>query len=132
MAFATASGASPMNDMNITPLVDVMLVLLIIFMVAAPTLSQRLPLELPQPVPDATPPPDPVTLRIGVDGSLSLNGLPLPAWALDAALRTQAAESPQPVLAIHTQAEAHYGHMASALAAAKRAGIVRMGITELD
>lgn len=132
MAFAAAASSGPMNDMNITPLVDVMLVLLIIFMVAAPTLAQRLPLELPQPGPVVEPPPEPVTLHIAADGSLSMNGAPLPAWALDAALRAQAAETPQRVLAIHTQAEADYGHMASALAAARRAGVARIGIAELD
>lgn len=49
---------------NITPLVDVLLVLLIIFMVAAPVVTHRIDLDLPRPTPDATPPPQ--TIRLGV------------------------------------------------------------------
>ena len=77
MAFSSGSGGgnnAPMGDINVTPLVDVMLVLLIIFMVTAPMLSYQIDIDLPQPsnnVPDEPiDPPKPIRLRIDDTGTL--------------------------------------------------------------
>ena len=69
MAFSSNSAAgAPMADINVTPLVDVMLVLLIIFMVTAPILSYPIDIDLPQrvlnPPPETKVPPEPIRLRI--------------------------------------------------------------------
>ena len=62
MAFSSNSGGGPMADINVTPLVDVMLVLLIIFMITAPLMTHKIRIDLPQANPNVidTPQPDPI------------------------------------------------------------------------
>ena len=78
MAFSSnSSGGGPMADINVTPLVDVMLVLLIIFMVAAPLATVSIKVDLPPatpPPPDAEKPKEPVYISIGDNGVLNLSG----------------------------------------------------------
>jgi biopolymer transport protein ExbD len=80
MAFSSNSSGGPMADINVTPLVDVMLVLLIIFMVTAPALSYPIQVDLPQPStnPPPTPkdPPEPIRIRIDAAGTVLWNGSP--------------------------------------------------------
>ena len=82
MAFASNSGSGPMADMNVTPLVDVMLVLLIIFMVTAPILSYPIDIDLPQPTlnppPQTVDPPPPIKLRIDQTGTVFWNDSSIP------------------------------------------------------
>ncbi|MHB1284543.1 MAG: biopolymer transporter ExbD, partial [Metallibacterium scheffleri] len=82
MAFSSKSGgsSSPMSEINVTPLVDVMLVLLIIFMITAPLLTHRIRIDLPQPNRNVQPPlnpPEPIKLQIRADGSIFWNSLPV-------------------------------------------------------
>ena len=75
MAFASGGGgSSAMSDINVTPLVDVLLVLLIIFLVTAPALSYEIEIDLPQPSRqqpvNPVDPPQPIRLRIDSDGTL--------------------------------------------------------------
>ena len=94
MAFASNSGAGPMADINVTPLVDVMLVLLIIFMVTAPALSYQIQVDLPQrtsnPPPPPKDPPEPIRLRIEAGGTVTWNNTPIPLSTLQAALEVEA------------------------------------------
>ena len=86
MAFTSNSGG-PMADINVTPLVDVMLCLLIIFMVTVPPLSYPIQVDLPQPTNSPPPPgtpPDPIRIRIDAGGSVSWNGSPTPLTTLPA------------------------------------------------
>jgi len=83
MAFSSNSAAgAPMADINVTPLVDVMLVLLIIFMVTAPILSYPIDIDLPQrvlnPPPETKVPPEPIRLRIDQAGQVFWNDSPAP------------------------------------------------------
>ena len=74
MAFTSNSGGGPMADINVTPLVDVMLVLLIIFMVTVPPLSYPIQVDLPQPSnvpPPPSNPPPAIRIRIDAGGSVS-------------------------------------------------------------
>jgi len=127
MAFRVQEQNRSMVDMNITPLVDVMLVLLIIFMLAAPMVSKTMELDLPQAGPDTPPPPgDAVTLHIDAQGGLTLDGQILSRQVLDAALRVAATGESARMLKIETDDEASYERVADVLATARRAGVERI------
>ncbi len=130
MAFAAQARNGTISEMNITPLVDVMLVLLIIFMVATPMLSRTLTLDLPSVTPDPLPPPptEPIALQIRADGSLSWDGIPMPMLAIDAAMRTEAGREKPAVLQIEADPDAAYERVADVMARARRAGLERIAL----
>ncbi len=119
MAFASSSGGGPMADINVTPLVDVMLVLLIIFMVTVPALSYQIQVDLPQPSNSPPPPgnpPEPIRIRIDAGGTVTWNGSPTPLSTLQSQFDVEGArgETPtgtidatkQPAIEIETDPEA--------------------------
>ena len=112
-------------QINITPLVDVLLVLLVIFMVATPALTGRLDLRIPQPTPTPqnSAPPPPVQLRVGSDGAYPLDGVVLARAELTPALEELARRSPRAVLQVAADADADYQGFAWALAEAERSGL---------
>ncbi len=134
MAFTTGGGGSSMSDMNVTPLVDVMLVLLIIFMVTAPVASHNIQIDLPQPTrnppPQPVDPPEPIRLRIDAGGALYWNNSPLPQSALEPSLRVESIRDPQPMLEIETNADAQYQNLAAVLALAKNSGMKKIGFVD--
>ncbi len=135
MAFsATASPERALSQINVTPLVDVMLVLLIIFMVTTPILSRPIPFELPQASPPdrVTPPPevDPLQLQIAADGMVWWSGAPLSEAALITLLRTEAARNPQPELRIEAHVDSQYQNFAQLVANARNAGMSRIGMMQ--
>jgi len=136
MAFASNSGSGPMADINVTPLVDVMLVLLIIFMVTAPPLSYQIQVDLPQPstTPPPTPvdPPEPIRIRIDAGGTLTWNGSPTPLSTLQSQFDVEG-ERPlaqQPVLEIETDKDAEYQTLAKVLSRAKNANLLKISFVE--
>ena len=131
MAFAAARPESDtMADMNITPLVDVMLVLLIIFMVTAPLLDYRLDLRLPQSTPETPPPGVELTLSVEPGDLFSLDGVALGPVQVEAALAQWQRDQPEGVLKIVVNPEADYQSAATAMATAQRAGVVNFGLVE--
>ena len=136
MAFSSNSAAgAPMADINVTPLVDVMLVLLIIFMVTAPILSYPIDIDLPQR--SATPPPpgnppDPIKLRIDAAGQVFWNDSPTPTSALRNMMESEVERDPnnQPTLEIDTNDEADYGILAKVLATARNANMQKIGFVK--
>ena len=130
MAFSSGSSGGPMADINVTPLVDVMLVLLIIFMITAPMLSHKIKIDLPQPNPNVVNPenpPDPVRLQIRQDGSLYWNDTPVDELGLKAQIAVIAQQSNQPELQIDADDAAQYEVVARVLSDAKDAGMVHVG-----
>lgn len=109
---------------NITPLVDVMLVLLVIFMVTMPIRSDALTLDLPTSTPPQPPipKPEPVQLQVQADGSVLLDGVRVELAVLTAELRAQRAQAPDAVLSLDSNGDAEYRAFAQALAAARNAG----------
>ena len=136
MAFSSGNSAGPMADINVTPLVDVMLVLLIIFMVTMPIQSVPVDVDLPQktlnPPPQPKDPPDPISLRIDAAGQVFWNNTPTPVNALQTMMRTEVERDPtnQPTLEIETSDDADYGVLAKVLASAKNAEMVKIGFVQ--
>jgi biopolymer transport protein ExbD len=136
MAFSSNAGEGPMADINIIPLADVMLVLLIIFMVTAPQLSYPIDIDLPQrslnPPPTTVDPPEPIRLRIDSAGQVFWNDSPTPVTALRSMMETEVQRdvNNQPTLEIDVNAEADYGILAKVLAAAKNAQMVKIGFVK--
>jgi len=136
MAFSTDSGGGAMADINVTPLVDVMLVLLIIFMVTAPIQTYPIDVTLPQPTLNPPPvlrePPPPVRLRIDAGGQVFWNDSPQPLSVLPSLMReaVQADPTNQPTLEIDTNADADYGTLARVLAHAKNAQMEKIGFVQ--
>ncbi|GGZ64297.1 biopolymer transport protein exbD2 [Lysobacter xinjiangensis] len=112
-----------MAEMNVTPLVDVMLVMLVIFMIAAPAITKTLPMNLP--IPSETPPEPPprAELRVDSNGGFVLDGRVLNEAGLQAALDDIARRDPTTVLNVSAAAEAEYQGFATALAAAQGSGL---------
>lgn len=131
MAFTAARTASDtMSEMNITPLVDVMLVLLVIFMVTAPLMDFRIPMGLSQPDRNPPPPSEQVVLAVERGDLFRLAGDPVTAQALPAALKAIGDAQPGFVLRIEIDPEADYQSAASALAAVERSGIEKYGLAD--
>ena len=123
----SAQGA--MAGINITPLVDVMLVLLVIFMVTMPIRSESLRMTLPGVTPEEPKhQPEPVQLLVQADGSALLDGVRVELADLTTELRAQHAQAPEAVLALDGSGEAEYRAFAYALAAARNAGFAEIAI----
>ena len=133
MAFGTQDETDEvMNEINMTPMVDVMLVLLIIFIITVPVLQHSVNIDLPR----ATSTPQqarPETIRLAVDarGQYWWNDLQLAEKDLAPRLQAEAARTPQPELHIRGDKAARYEFVAQAMAAAQQAGLRKIGfITE--
>ena len=136
MAFSSGSGKGPMADINVTPLVDVMLVLLIIFIVTAPIMTYPIDVALPQrvinPPPVTKEPPPPIDLRIDATNQVFWNNSPVAVGTLQQMMDTEVQRDPtnQPELRIEANSEAHYDVMAKVLAAAKNAQMLKIGFVQ--
>jgi len=122
---SSRSGHTEVAQINITPLVDVMLVLLVIFMVATPVMSGKIDLRLSQ-ITDTTkplPPPERVALRVDGNGQFHLDGVALGREALPQALRDLMQSDPRTVVQITANADADYQDFAWALAEAQHNGV---------
>jgi biopolymer transport protein ExbD len=121
------------NTINTTPMVDVMLVLLIIFMITVPVITQSIPLALPQErnVPTITKPEN-IVVAVDRDGSVYWGTERLPdIEALVARLKVEAVKEPQPEVHIRGDSEVRYESVGRVVVACQRAGIFKVGfITE--
>ncbi len=133
MAFGTQDDTDEvMNEINMTPLVDVMLVLLIIFIITVPVMKHSINIDLPL-ASNEVQITKPETLRLSVDaeGRYFLNETPVADDALAPQLKAAAAKNPQPDLHIRGDKAVRYERVAQAMAAAQQAGLRKIGfITE--
>ena len=121
-------GAKPMSEINMTPLIDVMLVLLVIFIITAPLLASSIKLDLPKT--DAAQPgqaPAFVTLAVDAAGQAYLNDTPLGAEALARQLQEAAARDPETEVQLRADAAVPYGRIVEVMGAAQKAGLNRIG-----
>ncbi len=121
-----------MNEINMTPLVDVMLVLLIIFIITVPVMKHAVNVDLPRASSQREQVrPETVRLSVQADGSYYWNDAKVTDEALPALLRAEAAKDPQPDLHLRGDKAVRYERVAQALAAAQQAGLRKIGfITE--
>ena len=133
MAFeAREDSDEVMSEINMTPLVDVMLVLLIIFIITMPVIQHTVKVALPRASSsrDQTP-TDKLQLSVDAQGQFYLDQQAVGADALQERLHAQAAREPQPQLYIRGDKNVPYEHVAQAMTAAQRAGLSRIGfVTE--
>jgi biopolymer transport protein ExbD len=133
MAFGTQDDTDDvMNEINMTPLVDVMLVLLIIFIITVPVMKHAVNIDLPRAT-NQREETKPETVRLSVDakGAYFWNESRVDDKELDRMLAAAAAKSPQPELHIRGDREVRYERVAQAMAAAQQAGMRKIGfITE--
>jgi biopolymer transport protein ExbD len=133
MAFGTQDDTDEvMNEINMTPLVDVMLVLLIIFIITVPVMKHSVNIDLPL-ASNQVQITQPETLRLSVDaqGRYFLNETPVADDQLAPQLKAAAAKNPQPDLHIRGDKAVRYERVAQAMAAAQQAGLRKIGfITE--
>jgi TolR protein len=134
MAFSQGEGGpgqvgGPMAEINVTPLVDVMLVLLIVFMVAAPMMVVGVPVELPRTAaPRAAAPRPPLVLTVARDGRLFLRQEEIAEAGLVARLRAELAEVPERPVYVRGDREAPYGVVLRAMGRLSQAGIARVAL----
>ena len=127
-AFNPQRQQSMMSDINVTPMVDVMLVLLVFFILAAPMLTSAVKLELPRARAGASAVlPDTVTIAIDASGALYWNDVALDGAAFDARLSAAAAQSPQPALQLRADKSTRYEVVAQVMAAAQTRGLTKLG-----
>ncbi|WP_062064307.1 ExbD/TolR family protein [Cellvibrio sp. OA-2007] len=121
-----------MNEINMTPLVDVMLVLLIIFIITVPVLTHSVKVDLPRA--DNTPnelKPETVNLSVNAEGQIYWNENQINMEELEVRLLTAAAQQPQPEVHIRGDKAVAYEHVIKTMAAVQRSGILKLGfVTE--
>ncbi len=129
MAFGTQDSADEvMNEINMTPLVDVMLVLLIIFIITVPVMKHAVPVDLPRAAnQEEVVKPETIRLSVTADGSYHWNEAAIGDAELEPRLRLEAAKDPQPDLHIRGDKDVRYERVAQAMAAAQRAGVRKIG-----
>ncbi|AAF82825.1 biopolymer transporter ExbD [Xylella fastidiosa] len=136
MAFSSGSNRGPMADINVTPLVDVMLVLLIIFIVTAPIMTYPIAVDLPQPVLNPPPmdhePPPPIQLKIDASNQVYWNNTLVAVSQLQQRMEEVVQKDPtnQPQLQIDANPDSEYEVIAKVLAAAKNADMKKIGFHE--
>ena len=132
MSFSTGSeSGAPMSEINVTPLVDVMLVLLIIFMITAPLMSHKIKVELPEANLDhrdeTVPPAPPITVTVTKNGELYWNDQPVTKSLLESQLSVEAQKTPQPAVNIRGDETTKYRTISEVVNTAQAQGIRKVG-----
>ncbi|MDO9404221.1 MAG: biopolymer transporter ExbD [Polaromonas sp.] len=121
-------GSQPMSDINVTPLVDVMLVLVVIFIITAPLMASSIRLDLPKTA-AATPSDAPKSLRLVMDrnAQVFLDDQPVTLDALATRLAQTAAQNPDTEVQLRADEAVPYGKVVQVMGAAQKAGLSRIG-----
>ena len=135
MAMSVGSGGDDgsMCDINTTPLIDVMLVLLIMFIITIPVMTHAVKLDMPRPN-DAPPPPvkpEVIDVEIDFDGTILWNGTPVGIDAIEGYFRTEAQKDPQPELHLRPDKRSRYDVTARVLASAQRNRMKKIGFVNV-
>jgi len=127
-SFDQHKGGQPVSEINMIPLIDVMLVLLIIFMITAPLMTHAVKIDLPKASSAAQAQETPhIALSIAADGQLFWDETRVSRTQFNERLQQAAQQTPQPELHVHADQNAPYRFVAEALADAAKAGVTRIG-----
>ena len=121
-------GSEPMSDINVTPLVDVMLVLLVIFIITAPLMASTIKLDLPKT--DAAKPSDPpkfITLVVDQAGQIYFNDKPVNVDQMRSSLVETAQANPQTEVQLRADQGVPYGKVVEVIGDAQKAGLTKIG-----
>jgi biopolymer transport protein ExbD len=134
MSVGSGGDDGSMCDINTTPLIDVMLVLLIMFIITIPIMTHAVKLDMPRPT-DAPPPPtrpEVIDLEIDFDGTIVWNGTPIPdVKAVDGYFKIEAQKDPQPELHLRPDKRSRYEITAKVLASAQRNRMKKIGFVNV-
>jgi len=132
MSMQVGSGGdadAPMIEMNMTPLIDVMLVLLIMFIITIPIQTHAVKMNMP--IPTTAPPKDPrppIRVDVDFDGTIGWNGVAVTPDELQTKLREVAAERDQQEVHLRPNKLVTYKHVAFVMASAQRLGVIKIGL----
>ncbi len=133
MSVGSGGDDGSMCDINTTPLIDVMLVLLIMFIITIPVMTHAVKLDMPRPT-DAPPPPvrpEVIDVEIDFDGTVLWNSTPVTLEALEGYFRTESQKEPQPELHLRPDKRARYDVVAKVLASAQRNRMQKIGFVNV-
>jgi biopolymer transport protein ExbD len=131
MSMQVGAGSEEMCDINTTPLIDVMLVLLVTLIITLPIMTHAVKLDMPDvshPPPPPPVQPEVIDLEIDFDGTVVWNGTPIPNMdTLEGYFHTEAAKEPQPEIHLRPDRRAKYDIVARVLASAQRNHMKKIG-----
>jgi len=129
MAFSTRPTGGPLAEINVTPFVDVMLVLLVVFMVAAPMMKSNLPVDLPETrAPQSSVEDSKLLLTVTKDKRVYLGDVEIPQDKMVDALKTNARLQSEGEVYIQADAELSYGYVTQIMGILQEAGIKKVGL----
>lgn len=129
MSFSTQDSDEVLSEMNVTPLVDVMLVLLVVFIVTAPLMTNAIKVNLPKT--DAVAPAekkDPVVVSVDQDGKFYLAKSEIALESLEVSLKDVKAKDPEVRVQLQADTSVNYGQVAKAMASIERSGITKISV----
>lgn len=135
MSMQVGSGSEEMCDINTTPLIDVMLVLLVTLIITLPIMTHAVKLDMPQNTNQPPPPtpPEVIDLEIDFDGTVVWNGTPVPSMdTLEGFFHSEAAKEPQPEIHLRPDRRAKYDVVARVLASAQRNHMKKIGFVNVS
>ena len=126
---AAAGRYRPMSEINVTPLVDVMLVLLVVFMVTAPLLTVGVPVDLPQTqAPPINEPKEPLVITVNRDGAIFIQETGVPVESLVARLQSITGSNPDAALYVRGDKEINYGRVLEVMSLVSAAGFRKVSL----
>ncbi|MEP6620445.1 MAG: biopolymer transporter ExbD [bacterium] len=135
MAFSSGGSGGLTNEINVTPMIDVLLVLLIIFMAAIPTMRKTVDVQLPDPTPALAPPgsqSNQIVLEVGLNGQYSINSEKVDEAHLASRLKEIYDPRPEKIIFVKGDLKAKYGDVVHAMDVSRGSGVKVIGVPPKD